>query len=154
MYVQQFLVHEGIIVILRGSIVLLGLMLLLCGAVGGEKRVAQQVLVPPPALSAGQRSVIFELVGSWFSRDWGEVILNADGTGTYTDTFGTGPGRMQFHRTGERSYKGIWWESNQRSGTLAIVLSPDGRTITGTWTPDPSSTIGSKTGGAILWTRK
>jgi hypothetical protein len=37
---------------------------------------------------------------------------------------------------------------------LVIILSPDGRTITGTWTPDASSTIGSKTGGAILWTRK
>ena len=154
MYVQQFLVHEGIIVILRGSIVLLGLMLLLCGAVGGEKRVAQQVPVAPSALAAGQRSVIFELVGSWSSRDWGEVVLNADGTGTYTDTFGTGPGRIQLDRTGDRSYTGTWGESNQRSGKLVIELSPDGRTITGTWTPDPSSTIGSKTGGAILWTRK
>jgi hypothetical protein len=35
-----------------------------------------------------------------------------------------------------------------------IIPSPDGRTITGTWTPDASSTIGSKTGGTILWTRK
>jgi hypothetical protein len=37
---------------------------------------------------------------------------------------------------------------------LVIILSADGRTITGTWTPDASSTIGSKTGGTILWTRK
>ena len=129
-------------------------MRLLCAAARAEKRVAQQVLVAPPALAAGQRCAILELVGSWSARDWGEVVLNADGTGTYTDTFGTGPGRIQFDRTGDRSYKGIWWESNQRSGTLVIVLSPDGRTITGTWTPDPSSTIGGKTGGAILWTRK
>src|SRR5262245_43483358 len=120
--VQQFLVQEGT-VILRGAIVFLGLMLLLCAAALAETGVAQQVLVAPPALAAGQRSVIFELVGSWSSRDWGEVVLNADGTGTYTDTFGTGPGRMQLDRTGDRSYKGTWWESNQRSGTLVIVLS-------------------------------
>jgi len=140
-------------VILRGAIIFLGLMLLPCPGAPAQKHVAQQVSVTPPAPSARHRFVTLELVGSWSSRDWGEIVLNADGTGTYTDTFGTGPGRMQFERTGDRSYKGTWWESSQRSGTLVLVLSPDGRTITGTWTPDPRSTIGSKTGGAILWTR-
>ena len=125
-------------VILRAAFIFLGLML----------------LPAPLALLAEKRSVSFEPFGSWSSPDWREVVLNADGTGTYTDTFGTGPGRMQFDRTGECPYKGKWWESNQRSGTLVIILSPGGRTITGTWTPDPSSTIGSKTGGAILWSRK
>jgi hypothetical protein len=135
--VQLFPVRKGT-VILRRAIVFFGLMLLLCAA----------------APTVGQSFATFELVGSWASRDWGEVVLNADGTGTYTDTFGTGPGRIQLDRTCDRSYTGFWGESNQRSGTLEIILSPDGRTITGTWTPDASSIIGSKTGGAILWTRK
>jgi hypothetical protein len=141
-------------VILRGAIVFLGLMLLLCAAARAEKRVAREVLIFAAAQTVGQSFVTFEPVGSWASRDWGEVVLNADGTGTYTDTFGTGPGRIRLDPTCDRSYKGSWGESNQRSGTLVIILSPDGRTITGTWTPDASSTIGSKTGGAILWTRK
>jgi hypothetical protein len=151
--VRPFPVREGT-VILRGAIVFLGLMLLLCAAARAEKRVAQEVLVFPAAPTVGQSFVTFEPVGSWASRDWGEVVLNADGTGTYTDTFGTGPGRIELAPTCDRSYKGSWGESNQRSGTLVIILSPDGRTITGIWTPDASSTIGSKTGGTILWTRK
>jgi hypothetical protein len=151
--VQPFPVREDT-VILRGAIVFLGLMLLLCAAARAEKRGAQEALIFAAAQTVGQSSVTFEPVGSWASRDWGEVVLNADGTGTYTDTFGTGPGRIELAPTCDRSYKGSWGESNQRSGTLVIILSPDGRTITGIWTPDASSTIGSKTGGTILWARK
>jgi hypothetical protein len=128
-------------------------MLLLCAVARAEQRNAQQVLASP-ALAVGQRSASLELAGAWSGRDWGELVLNADGTGTYTDTFGTGPGQLRFDRTGDHSYKGTWWESDQRSGTMVFELSPDGQTITGDWTPDPSSTIGSETGGAILWTRK
>jgi len=137
---------------LRRAIVFLGLMLLLCAAARAEQGGAQQV-VASPAPAVGLRSTILELAGSWSGPDWGEVVLNADGTGTYTDTFGTGPGQLRFDRTGDHSYKGTWRESGQRSGTLVFELSPDDETITGAWTPDPSSTIGSKTGGAILWTR-
>ena len=139
---------------LRGAIVFLGLMLSLCAVARAEQRVAPQVLAAPPAPAVGQPSPVLELAGSWSGRDWGDLVLNADGTGAYTDTFGTGPGQVWFGRTGDHSYKGTWRESDQRSGTMVFELSPDGQTITGAWTPDPSSTIGGKTGGAILWTRK
>jgi len=139
--------------ILRGAIVFLSLMLSLCAVARAELRVAQQGVAVSPRLDVGRHSAILELMGSWSGRDWGGVVLNADGTGTYTDTFGSGPGQMRFGRTSDHSYKGTWWESDQRLGTFAFELSLDGQTITGAWTPDPSSTIGSKTGGAILWTR-
>ena len=108
--------------------------------------------MPPSPPAAGPQAGSFEVAGSW--SGWGVVVLNADGSGTYTDTFKTGPGRMQLRRTGDRSYEGTWGESNQRFGTLTIELSPDGRTITGNWTPDPSVTVGSKEGGAIAWGRQ
>ena len=138
----------------RGASVFLGLMLLLCSGARAEQGVAQHVLAASPAPGVEQRSTILELAGSWSGRDWGELVLNADGTGTYTDTFGTGPGQVRFNRTGDHSYKGTWRESDQRWGTLVFELSSDGQTITGAWTPEPSSTIGSAMGGAILWTRK
>lgn len=138
----------------RGASVFLGLMLLACATARAEQRVVQQVPPAPSAPVVGERSAILELAGSWSGRDWGDLVLNDDGTGTYTDTFGTGPGQMQFERTGDRSYKGTWRESEQRSGTMVFELSPDGKTITGAWAPDPSSTIGGRTGGAILWTRQ
>ena len=51
--VRPFPVREGT-VILRGAIVFLGLMLLLCAAARAEKRVAQEVLVFPAAPTVGQ----------------------------------------------------------------------------------------------------
>ena len=96
---------------LRRAIFFLGLMLLLCAAARAEQGSAQQV-VASPALAVGQRSAILELAGSWSGRDWGELVLNADGTGTYTDTFGTGPGQVRFDRTGDHSYMGTWRESD------------------------------------------
>jgi hypothetical protein len=95
-----------------------------------------------------------EPAGSWSGSDWGEVVVRADGSGAYTDTFGTGPGVLELRRTGQNEYVGCWSESSQRFGTLEIVLAPDGRTITGHWAPDPRSTIGSRTGGPIVWTRR
>ena len=68
--VRPFPVREGT-VILRGAIVFLGLMLLLCAAARAEKRVAQEVLVFPAAPTVGQSFVTFEPVGSWASRDLG-----------------------------------------------------------------------------------
>ncbi len=94
------------------------------------------------------------LAGSWSGGDWGDVVVRADGSGTYTDTFGTGPGVFELHHAGENKYAGSWSESSQRFGTLAIVFAPDGRTIDGRWDPDPRSTIGSQTGGPITWTRR
>lgn len=94
------------------------------------------------------------LAGSWAGDDWGEVILRGDGSGTYASTYGTGPGRLTLRRLDERHFAGRWRESPQRFGTLEILLSPDGATITGTWAPDPQCTIGSRTGGRIAWVRR
>lgn len=138
----------------RRAIVFLGLMLLPCAGARAEQRVAPRVVAASPALAVGQRSAILELAGSWSGQDWGELVLNADGTGTYTDTFGAGPGEMRFDQTGDHSYKGTWRESDQRSGTMVFELSSDGQTIAGVWTPDPGSTVGGKTGGVIFWTRE
>jgi hypothetical protein len=129
-------------------------MLLPCAVARAEQRVAPHVVAASPALAVGQQSAILELAGSWSGHDWGELVLNADGNGTYTDTFGTGPGQMRFDGVGDHSYKGTWRESDQRSGTMAFELSSDGQTIAGVWTPDPSSTVGGKAGGVIFWTRE
>lgn len=95
-----------------------------------------------------------EAAGEWSGDDWGNVVIATDGTGSYTDTFGTGPGRLRLQGGGDRRYAGTWGESSQRFGTLELLLSPDGRTITGTWTPDPRSSLGSPTGGSLVWTRR
>src|SRR5205085_7408221 len=94
------------------------------------------------------------IAGQWAAADWGEVTIAADGSGTYTDTYGTGPGRLQIRRTDDGRYEGTWGESSERHGTLVLVLAPDGRTLTGSWTPDPQSTIGTTTGGPIQWSRR
>lgn len=109
-----------------------------------------------PALSLAQRSpaTLAQLAGTWTSTDWGDVVLSVDGSGTYASTYGTGPGRMSVHPVGGRRFAGTWGESAQRHGTLTLELSLDGRTITGTWTPDPHCTVGTTTGGTITWTRR
>ena len=101
-----------------------------------------------PALAQSQ------LAATWTSADWGTIELHADGTGSYTSTYGTGPGRIVLSALGGHRYSGRWSESSQRHGTLTLELAADGRTITGTWTPDPNCTIGTQNGGTIAWTRR
>jgi hypothetical protein len=96
-------------------------------------------------------SVSLGVAGRWSGDGWGNIVINSDGTGSYSDTFGTGPGRLQLRRVADGSYDGTWGESSQRHGTLMVVLSADGRQLNGTWTPDPQSTIGSMVGGAVNW---
>jgi hypothetical protein len=96
----------------------------------------------------------FAVTGAWSAADWGDVVIGPDGAGSYSSTYGTGPGRLQLRPVGERRYEGSWGESAQRFGTLVLELSPDGQRITGSWTPDPQSTIGTRTGGSIAWTRR
>lgn len=94
-----------------------------------------------------------DVTGRWTGPEWGSVVLNPDGTGTYTDTFGTGPGRIEYRSVAD-GYEGRWMESSRRFGTLRFVLAPSGREIIGTWTPDPECTIGTPNGGALRWMRE
>lgn len=120
-----------------------------CGASQAPARAA-----PPLLVATGDAPVtVADVTGQWSGPEWGRVVLNADGTGTYTDTYGTGPGRIALHAAGD-GYDGRWEESSRRFGTLHIVLSPSGREITGTWTPDPECTLGAMRGGALRWTRE
>lgn len=105
---------------------------------------------PPRLLVAADATA--DVAGAWSGPAWGRVVLNRDGTGRYADTYGTGPGRIAFHATGD-GYEGRWWESERRFGTLRFALAPDGRTIRGAWAPDPACTIGTAEGGALQWTR-
>jgi hypothetical protein len=104
-----------------------------------------------PARSPASRLAV---AGRWSGADWGDVVIGGDGSGSYTSTYGTGPGQLQIRRAGERTYEGTWSESSQRYGALVLELAPDGRTITGAWRPDSQSTIGSRTGGPVVWTRR
>lgn len=90
--------------------------------------------------------------GRWSGPEWGEVALNHDGTGTYSDTYGTGPGRIEFHAAGD-GYDGRWRESDRRFGTMHFTLTPGGREIVGRWAPDPECSIGSMSGGVLHWMR-
>jgi hypothetical protein len=94
------------------------------------------------------------IVGRWNGGGWGYVVMRSDGTGSYTDTYKTGPGEMKLEVVGPRTYKGSWGESEQRHGTLEVTVSDDGNSVKGTWEPDPSSTIGTKSGGTITWNRE
>lgn len=106
-----------------------------------------------PGVAAAAETARVEAAGEWTGDDWGSVVIAPDGSGSYTDTFGTGPGRLHLRRAGERLYAGVWGESSQRFGTIELLLSSDGRTLSGAWAPDPRSTIGSRTGGPVAWTR-
>lgn len=111
---------------------------------------------PPPIRAAPSVRVatvaIADVAGAWSGPEWGQVVLNRDGTGTYTDTYGTGPGRIEFHAARD-GYEGRWMESERRFGTLRFRLDASGRVVTGTWAPDPECTIGATRGGTFEWTR-
>ncbi len=114
--------------------------------------VAFLVLTSAPAV-AQPPATLAQLAGAWTSSDWGTIELSAAGSGSYSSTYGTGAGRFSLRPIGGRRFSGTWGESAQRHGTLTLELSLDGRTLTGTWTPDPSCTIGTMMGGTLVWTR-
>jgi hypothetical protein len=107
-----------------------------------------------PAPSAAPDAADYsQLTGNWVGSDWGQVKIDGR-TGTYTDTYSGGFGKLEFTKTGEREYTAIWGESKQRHGTLKATLSEDGRKLTGSWTPDPDVTIGTRAGGSINWMKR
>lgn len=121
---------------------------LLAGCASSPPPVVVVVTRDAPVATAGP----LDANGRWSGSGWGEVVLRGDGTGTYTDTYGTGPGRIEFHAAGG-GYEGRWMESARRFGTLRFAVAEDGRAINGEWTPDPECILGTTTGGAIRWTR-
>jgi hypothetical protein len=130
------------------------------GAMLGAMRVLTLVVsvgaqpVRTSAPGADKATARFELLGQWTGAEWGDVVIAADGSGSYTDTYHTGPGRLRLVRAGDRRYEGTWSESRQRYGTVVLELQPQGNVATGTWTPSQESTIGSRTGGPVSWTRR
>ncbi len=105
----------------------------------------------------GDRPVdsITALDGRWEGAAWGRVTIR-NGRGTYTDTFGTGPGTFRIRATGTNRFEGVWGESDRRFGTMAFSLSADGRTVTGTWSASPRCEIsaGFPTGASLAWRRR
>ena len=93
------------------------------------------------------------LEGTWTGNSWGRVVF-VDGQGTYTDTYGTGPGTLHLTKAGERAYEGTWGESPKRHGTLAFTLSKNGELANGTWKADEDCEIQGSPGGAIQWIRE
>lgn len=133
-----------------------GALVLLVGCVGGPPPLTRSP--PRLAVATGSTSAVSavssvaKLAGRWSGPEWGWVVLNSDGNGSYTDTYGTGPGRIELHAVGD-GYEGRWVESSRRFGTLRFVLEPNGEAIVGTWAPDPRCTIGTTTGGSLRWSR-
>jgi hypothetical protein len=91
--------------------------------------------------------------GIWDGGDWGTVTLQ-NNTGSYTNTMGTGPGKMDIKNTNGRNYSGTWGESEQRHGTLQLTLSKDGNAVQGTWKADQNCTVNPGNEGTIQWKKK
>jgi len=96
-----------------------------------------------------------DLSGPWTDTGggWGTVAITGN-EGTYTDTYGTGPGTFEFQRQPDGSYAGTWRESEQRHGTLSFTVSDARRTIKGTYRADEDCDINPGSTGDIHWTRK
>lgn len=99
-----------------------------------------------------------DLSGKWSGfeagSDWGWVTIQGN-RGTYTDTYGPEPGKLEFRRTGRNAYSGTWGESDKRHGTMSFIVSADGNKITGTYKADKDCTIDPEYNkGVILWVRQ
>lgn len=93
-----------------------------------------------------------QLDGKWSGEAWGNVTFRGY-SGTYSSTYGTGPGKIKIINREDGTLFGQWGESDARHGSLQISFE-DGDTLIGTWRPDADCTIGGKEGGSIRWTRK
>ncbi len=89
-----------------------------------------------------------EIAGEWCGEEWGQVVLNKTNdmeyAGTYTDTFGKQPGKIQLKWSRiERRFNGTWREGEDRFGKISIRLV--GQEIRGAHTTDPKSRINPAT---------
>jgi serine/threonine-protein kinase len=99
-----------------------------------------------------------EIAGQWSGDEWGQVELtpSAPGqyTGTYTDTVGKAPGKIELKWSRiERRFNGTWSEGDDRFGDLSVRFVD--HQIRGALTTDPNSKINPATPrlADVLWTR-
>ena len=122
------------------------------------------VLAVIAALGAGLLGVFLlptappDMSGEWSGEDWGQVVLkktsDAEYTGTYSDTAGKQPGKIQLRWSRvERRFNGTWREGEDRFGELSVRLLGD--EIRGALTTDPKSKINPATPrlADLTWTR-
>lgn len=111
------------------------------------------------SVTALDQIVLPDLSGRWNGNDWGEVVLERIGpvsyAGTYSGTNGKDVGRVTFSYVAGQ-FEGKWWEGGFRLGTLTLQGSDDGRTLTGTYSTSPASTIkpGEPKSASIKWAKK
>lgn len=94
-----------------------------------------------------------ELNGSWTGDNWGNIVINSNGTvfsGTYTSTFVSGEkGRFEFRKLSNGKYSGTWNDPDGiHKGTIdSVTISPDGNTIKVIW----KATDGRNLKGTSTW---
>ncbi len=122
------------------------------------------VLVMTAALGVGLCGMFLlsgeppEIAGEWLGEDWGHIVLkkssDAEYTGTYSDTVGKQPGKIQLKWSRiERRFNGTWREGEDRFGELSVRMV-DGE-IRGALTTDFKSRINPATPrlADLSWTR-
>jgi hypothetical protein len=99
-----------------------------------------------------------DIAGEWSSDEWGRVVLEksdkGDYAGTYSDTFGKQPGRIELKWSRvERRFNGAWREGEDRFGELSVRLVGD--EIRGAHTTDAKSKInpGTPRLADLTWVR-
>jgi hypothetical protein len=99
-----------------------------------------------------------DISGEWTGDDWGQVILKKSGagqyTGTYTDTYGKEPGKIELNWSRiERRYNGAWSEGKDRIGKISVRMVAN--EIRGAWTTNRKSEInpGTPALADLLWVR-
>ena len=100
-----------------------------------------------------QGNVESEILGSWTGADWGTVEIKGV-TGTYSSTYRTGLGRFSIMKLSDRTYRGVWGESQKRHGTFTLIVSRDWQTISVNWKGDEDCEISPGNGGSSTWKRK
>ena len=85
-----------------------------------------------------------DISGEWTGEGWNQVTLKqvgaAEYTGTYTDTFGKEPGKIELKWSRiERRYNGKWSEGKDRFGKISVRQV--GEEIRGAWTTNRKSNI-------------
>jgi serine/threonine protein kinase len=99
-----------------------------------------------------------DISGQWTGDRWRNVVLEKTGphsyTGTYTDTFGNEPGKIELKWSRiERRYNGTWSEGKDRFGKISVRQAGD--EVRGAWTTSRNSAInpGTPRLADLLWVR-
>jgi serine/threonine protein kinase/WD40 repeat protein len=100
-----------------------------------------------------------DISGDWSGESWGKVTLqrtsSAHYSGTYTDTHGKEPGKIELKWSRiEGRYNGRWSEGEDRFGKISVRQVGD--EILGAWTTNRKSEINSGTPSLsdLVWTRE